>query len=228
MKSQSVVVQKAQGRPQQLILLFHGYGANAEDLVPLGARLAAAFPNANVVSVGARQPTGYPGGLQWFSLDGVTDDNRADRVAGAMPGFLAQIRAWQQDAGVTESVTALVGFSQGAIMALESSFGQNPPAARVIAIAGRFARLPERAPAQTTIHLLHGKEDEVIPYRHTIDAAQRLLGLGGDVTADVFPFVGHGISDELAELAVQRLRSHVPKRLWDEAMRAEQKIGMNE
>jgi phospholipase/carboxylesterase len=228
MNPQSIVVQKAPGRPQQLILLFHGYRANPEDLVPLGERLAAAFPDANVVSVGAPQPTGYPGGLQWFSLDDVTDDNRAERVAGAMPGFLAEIRAWQQESGVTESMTALVGFSQGATMALESSVSASPPAARVIAIAGRFAQLPQSTPAQATIHLLHGKADTVIPYRHTIDAAHRLLDLGGDVTADVFPFVGHGISDEVAELAVQRLKNYVPRRLWDEAMRADQQIGMQE
>lgn len=228
MSPQSVVVQRAQGQPRQLFLLFHGYGANADDLVPLGERLATAFPTATVVSVGAPQPTDYPGGLQWFSLDGVTESNRLERVAGAMPAFLAEIRAWQRDAGVTEPGTALVGFSQGAIMALESSVGAGAPAGRVIAIAGRFARLPRNAPTRTTIHLLHGKEDAVIPYRHTIDAAHTLLDLGGDVTADVLPFVGHGITDELVDLAVQRLKTHVPKRLWDEAMAADKPPGMKE
>jgi phospholipase/carboxylesterase len=225
MNPDSIVVQEPSGPAQQLILLFHGYGANAEDLVPLGRRLAQAFPAALIVSVAAPGRTGYPGGLQWFSLDGVTDVNRVTRLADALPGFLDEIRGWQQRAGVAAERTALVGFSQGSIMVLEASVGDAPPAARVIAIAGRFAQLPTAAPATVTFHLLHGKADPVMPYRHSVEAADRLLELGGDVTADIRPFVGHEINDDLIQLAIQRLSSHVPKRLWDEAMRAAEARG---
>jgi phospholipase/carboxylesterase len=225
MNPDSIVVQQAPGPAQQLILLFHGYGANAEDLVPLGQRLAQAFPSALIVSVAAPGKTVYPGGLQWFSLDGVTDLNRVTRVVDALPGFLDEIRGWQRRAGVAAERTALVGFSQGSIMVLEASLGDAPPAARVIAIAGRFAQLPTAAPASVTFHLLHGKADPVMPCRHSVEAARRLLELGCDVTADLPPCVGHEIDDELVNLAIQRLSSHVPKRLWDEAMRAAEAEG---
>jgi phospholipase/carboxylesterase len=225
MHPDSIVVQEGPGPAQQLILLFHGYGANAEDLVPLGRRLAQAFPTALIVSVAAPGKRGYPGGRQWFSLDGVTDANRVTRVAEALPGFLAEIRGWQQRAGVAAERTALVGFSQGSIMVLEASLGDAPPAARVIAIAGRLAQLPAAAPLSVTFHLLHGQADPVMPCRHSVEAAQRLLELGGDVTADILPFVGHEIHDDLMRLAIQRLSSHVPKRLWDEAMRAAEAEG---
>src|SRR5512141_1049616 len=115
MNPQSIVVQQAPVPAQQLILLFHGYGANADDLVPLGRRLASAFPAATVVSVAGPEPMGYPGGRQWFALDGADDANRVVRVAAAMPGFRDLIRGWQQRCGVTAERTALVGFSQGAI-----------------------------------------------------------------------------------------------------------------
>jgi phospholipase/carboxylesterase len=220
MNPRSIVVQQPVARSGQLILLCHGLGANAGDLVPLALRVAQAFPHGTVVSVSAPQPTGYPGGYQWFDIDGITDASRVERIAAAMPGFLGEIRGWQQAVGVTEAATALVGFSQGSMMALESSMLPSPPAARVVGIAGRFARLPEAAPARTTIHLLHGEADPVVPCRHTIDAAQRLRDLGADVTADVFPLLGHGIDDELAERVVDRLRSYVPRHLWDEALGA--------
>lgn len=220
MNPQSIVVQQAPVPAQQLILLFHGYGANADDLVPLGRRLASAFPAATVVSVAGPEPMGYPGGRQWFALDGVDDASRVVRVAAAMPRFLDVIRGWQRRCSATAERTAFVGFSQGAIMALESCSGPNPPAGRVIAIAGRFARLPEAAPASVSFHLLHGKADPVIPYRHSVEAAEHLLALGADVTADIEPFVGHEINEDIVRLALQRLTTHVPKRLWDEAMRA--------
>ncbi len=226
MYPQSIVVQEASGPAQQLILLFHGYGANAEDLVPLGRRLASAFPRATVVSVAGPEPTGYPGGLQWFALDGVDDARRVTRVAAAMPGFLEVIRGWQQRCGVTADRTAIVGFSQGSIMVLESCLGSNPPAGRVIAIAGRFAHLPDAVPTSVTFHLLHGKEDPVIPCRHSVEAAQHLLALGGDVTADIEPFAGHEINEDISRLVLQRLTTYVPRRLWDEALRAAEEEGM--
>ena len=71
-----------------------------------------------------------------------------------------------------------------------------------------------------TLYLLHGKDDAVVPYRHTVEAAHRLLELGGDVTADVHPFVGHEIPEETMGVVLQRLTTHVPRRMWEEAMRA--------
>lgn len=217
MNPRSIVVQEPEGRAGQLILLFHGLGANAEDLVPVAQRLADVFPNGLVVSVSASQPTGYPGGYQWFDNDAITDASRVERMAAVMPGFVAEIRAWQGRADVDAAATALVGFSQGAMMVLESSVLQSSVAGRAVAIAGRFARLPERAPSATTFHLMHGEQDDVVPCRHTIEAEQRLRELDADVTCDLFPSVGHGIDDEMVERIVRRLTSHVPKRLWDEA-----------
>ena len=227
MTVQSIVVQEQPGGARQLFLLFHGYGANAEDLVPIGQHLAKVFPNAMVVSIAAPEPMGYPGGLQWFSLDGIDDVNRVTRVADALPGLLQVIREWQQRAKVSEAMTALVGFSQGSTMALEASVGAHPPAARVVAIAGRFARLPTQVSREVTIHLLHGMEDAVVPCRHTVEGANRLRELGGDVTADVYPGIGHEIRNETLQLVVQRLTRHVPKRHWEEAMAAGLESGTN-
>lgn len=64
----------------------------------------------------------------------------------------------------------------------------------------------------------------MIPYRHAIDAAHRLRDLGGDVTADILPFAGHEINAEMAELVVERLLGHVPKRMWEEALLAEKTV----
>jgi phospholipase/carboxylesterase len=217
---QALVIQQPPAPAGQLILLFHGVGATAAGMAPLGRRLAAAFPQAFVVSVGAPDVCDLGSGRQWFSLQGVSDENRAARVEAAMPAFVATIRHWQKVSGVGVEGTALVGFSQGAIMALECARERESPAGRIVSIAGRFARLPERATDSVTLYLLHGKADPVIPYAHTVAAAERLVSLGGDVVADVIPFAGHQVDDEMAELLVERLRTYLPKRHWDAAMRA--------
>jgi len=208
--------------PQQLLLLFHGVGATPHDMAPLGQHLAQAFPAACVVCIAAPQACDLGQGYQWFSVTGVTEDNRPQRVAAALPGFVTTVRQWQQNTGVTEQGTALIGFSQGAIMALESTQQGPVLAGRVVALSGRFAQRPQTAPTDTTLHLVHGKSDPVIHYGYTVAAAERLLELGADLTADVIPFLGHQINNAVADLVLERLTGYLPQRRWQEALRAAQ------
>lgn len=218
--TESIVIQQPGGQAQQLVLLFHGLGETPQAMLPLGERLARQFPNAFVVSVVAPQPADGGTGHQWLSVRGLDDTNRTARVSAALPAFLRAVAHWQAVSGLGPVATALIGFSQGAIMALEATRVEAACAGRVVAIAGRFTELPERAAAATTLHLFHGKQDEVIPYRHTVEAVQHLLGIGGDATADVLPFVGHTLAGDFVDLTIERLTGYVPRRLWDEAMRA--------
>ena len=161
--SESIIVARPEGQAQQLMLLFHGVGSTAQDLAPLGRVLAAEFPAAFIVSVAAPTPSEAGGGRQWFSVLGISEENRPDRVAAALPAFIATVQHWQKEAGVGTDAVALIGFSQGGIMALESTRDRPAIAGRVISIAGRFARLPTAPNAGTTLHLFHGKLDPVIP-----------------------------------------------------------------
>jgi len=220
--SESIVVARPEGRPGQLMLLFHAAGTGPEDMVPLGRALSREFGGAFVVSVGA--PVQPGGGQAWFSMQEIDEDNRPGRVAAAMPGFVETVRRWQAEAGVEVDAVALVGFSQGGEMALESSRTLPAIAGRIISIAGRFTRLPESPNPGTTLHLLHGKLDPVIPCAATVEAAHHLVRIGADITADVIPFVGHQINDDVVDTLVERLRGHLPRRTWEAALRTEQAL----
>ena len=204
------------GHADQLILLFHGVGATPDDMAPFGRRLAAEFPRAAIVSVAGRQPVGM--GYQWFSVAGITEDNRPARIADAMPAFVATVNEWQARTGVTPHATALIGFSQGAIMALESTRLEPTLGSRVVALSGRFAGPVDHAPPATTLHFIHGKQDSAIHYGHTVRAAERLIQLGADVTADVIPYLGHQVTSEVEALAIERLKGYVPQRLLKQAL----------
>lgn len=191
-----------------LVLLFHGVGSSAANLVPLGEAIAQARPDAMVVSVDAPHASTLGSGREWFSVLGVTEQNRPARIAQVMPGFLQAIAHWQQAAGVAPEHTVLVGFSQGAILALESTQGQGSLAAgRVIALAGRFAQPVRRAPAGVQIHLVHGEADNVVPTRCSVEGAAALQAHGAQVTLDLLPGLGHGIDGRAVDAVLRRIAS---------------------
>jgi phospholipase/carboxylesterase len=175
--------------------------------------------------VAAPAPAEAGGGRQWFSVLGISEENRVGRVEAALPAFVETVTHWQEEAGVGTDAVALIGFSQGGIMALESTRDRPAVAGRVVSIAGRFAALPTQANPGTTLHMFHGKLDPVIPYGYTVEAAQHLVKLGADITADVIPHVGHQVNDDIAELLIERLRGHLPKRTWEAALRAARESG---
>ncbi len=191
--------------PRRLILLFHGVGSSAADLAPVGEALAKARPDAAVVSVEAPYPSGLGQGQEWFSVIGVTEQNRPARVAEALPLFAQAVAHWQQQTGVAASDTVLVGFSQGAIMSLESTQTGSPLAGQVIALAGRLAQPARRAPADLTVHLIHGDADGVVPTRCSVEAREQLQGLGAQVTLDLVPGLGHGIDGRAFQHVLERL-----------------------
>jgi len=216
----SLIIQEPADSAAQLILLCHAAGADAASLLPLGERLCEAFPRATIVSLQADAPAATPQGFEWFAMAGVSDENRAARVAQALPALQTAVRDWQARSGVAAAATALIGVSLGAEMVLEASKLQPMLASRVVAMGGRFTTLPDVPPAVTTIHFLHGKLDAVVPYSHSVIAAHHLRDMGCDITAEVVPFVGHELHPDLIELTITKLSTHIAHHLWTAAQEA--------
>jgi phospholipase/carboxylesterase len=205
--------------PKQLFILLHGVGASSADLVPLASKLREVFPNAAFLLPDGTFPfEGGFNGRQWFSIRGVTEENRPARVAEAIPALHELVTDAQNRLNVVQSDTALIGFSQGSIMALEFSKLHDGKVGRVIAFSGRYAKLPEKAPELTTLHLLHGESDPVISVAHAQAGYAKLIELNGDVTLDIAESVGHEIHPSLADRAINRLQTCIPLRSWKKAL----------
>ncbi len=205
----------------QLFILLHGVGSSSADLLPLANKIRLAFPNAAFMLPDGTFPfDGGGSGRQWFSISGITEENRVSRLADALAPLHALIRDAQNRFKVMQPDTALLGFSQGAIMALEYSVLHDGSVGRALAFSGRFAKLPEKAPELTTLHLLHGEDDPVIPAAHAIAAYERLMQLQGDATLDIASSVGHEIHPALSDRAIYRLQTCIPLRSWEHALKS--------
>lgn len=204
---------------QQLFILLHDASGRAADLLPLANQLKAAFPEAAyIIPDGFEEVNDNATGRQWYSEQTISAQNRITRIATALPTLHTLIQQTQQRFGIPPASTALVGFSQGAIMALECYAAYDGLVGRIISFAGCFAQLPQTAPQQTTLYLLHGEDDQVIPADRVYEAYEHLAELNGDVTIDVLSTIGHELHPAMIERGIYRLQTVVPLRTWQQAL----------
>ncbi|GAB4039302.1 MAG: esterase [Rubrivivax sp.] len=197
--------------PPQLLVLLHGAGGRGALMRPLAEALRARFPRAAILAPDAPQPFDGGGrGRQWVS--------ESDDSAPAVDALHAWLQGQQARLGIDAQVIALAGFAQGASLALELALRHDGAVGRVLAFGGRFARLPEAAPRRTTLHLLHGGADAVIPADHARQALRHLGVLHGDATLDIAQGVGHELHPALIDSALFRLTNHIPHRTWRAAL----------
>ena len=181
------------GAARHLLVLLHGVGAGADDLMGLAPSLAPALPGVAFAAFDAPMPYDMaPFGRQWFSLADRTPSVLQAGAARAMPALTAAMDAELKRLG-TGSL-AIAGFSQGAMMALYAGLRRVPPAQAVLAYSGALLDVPTAA-AYPPVLLVHGTADEVVPAARTRDA-QRLLATAGVAAETIFrPGLGHGIDD---------------------------------
>ncbi len=186
-----------------LVIFLHGVNADGRQLAPLGDGWRAILPDTAFAAPDAPF-AGARGGRQWFSLDGVTRDSRPQRIAAARPAFDALMGEIVAAHGLSADLNrvALVGFSQGAMMALDALVSGRWPVACVVALSGRLASPPPLAPPPgASVLLIHGEDDAAIPCQESRDAAATLNGLGVTTQVRILPGVNHRVTPEGAALA---------------------------
>ncbi len=188
-----------------------------DTLAPLAAALQAQYPNALTLTL--HPPLrDAEGRCRWW----LEPEPSPDGVAAALPRLIERLRHEASRLELPWQRVALAGLGDGALLALEALQAEPALAGRVLAFAGGYLSRPAHAPQDVCVHLLHGLEDRRFSYRHVVDAAQALVDLGADVTADLLPHLDHGLHPALIAKAMEQLRTFIPARLWREALIAAQ------
>lgn len=204
----------APATPSPLVIFLHGVGSSGADLMPLAELWRPRLPQAAFAAPDGPLPFDQQGtGRQWFSIAGVTPHNRPQRVAAARAGFDTILDGILRAHGLSAAPqsVALVGFSQGAIMALDAVASGRWPVGAVVALSGRLASPEPLTPAPgTRVLLLHGAADPIMPVAESATAETRLRAAGLEVSRQVLPGLGHGISDDTARLAADFLADVFP------------------
>lgn len=183
-----------------MVILLHGYGSHAGDLITLAPEMASYLPKGTFfISVQAPFPSeaGIPGGWQWFSLQGELDEEIALERASKAEKILGQfLQETLQEYSIASANAAIVGFSQGSMMALHYGLRQPNNWAAIVGYSGRLVgkdSLVNEFKSKPKICLIHGNEDVVVPPVCMQEAKQALQAIGIDAKTYLRPKLGHGI-----------------------------------
>ena len=170
----------------QRLVLLHGWGADADDLLDLGELLVG--PDVSVVALRAPEAHPYGSGRQWYNLQPI-DWAALPAARLALRGRLEQLGA-----SVPLGRTVLLGFSQGGAMAVD--VGCDLPLAGIVACSGYPHEGWQPQGHLPPVLLSHGRQDPVVPYAASEELQRSLSQAGAQV--ELMPFNGgHGIDPEL-------------------------------
>ena len=188
------------GKAKQLVIFLHGYGADGNDLIEIGRQWQAWLPDAAFVSPHA--PERMPQmGRQWFALTMRDPDERWRGVVQARPALDAFIDAELAKNGLDESKLALVGFSQGTMMALHVGLRRKRAPAAIVGYSGVLVS-PEKLAEATArgatglpppVLLVHGDMDDLIPFDALFMSAEELAKVNIPCQWHLSMGVAHGI-----------------------------------
>jgi phospholipase/carboxylesterase len=193
------------GDAKRLVVFLHGYGADGNDLIDIGRAWQETLPGTAFVSPHAPEPCGQaPVGKQWFPLTFRDPDERwvgVNKAAPALDAFFdKELERWK----LPPSALALVGFSQGTMMALHVGLRRAVTPAAIVGYSGMLVMPNKPEPeaftasikAKPPVLLVHGSEDELIPAQALFHATQTLAALEVPAEWHISYGVGHGIDAE--------------------------------
>jgi len=190
----------AGGKPRRLVILLHGLGADGNDLIGLQQYWGPLVPEAEFVSPNAPFPCDMaPYGYQWFSVQDRTPAAMLGGVRAAAPLLDAFIDDELQKRGLEEKDAALVGFSQGTMMALFVGLRRAKPLAGILGYSGRLIApdlLASELRSRPPVLLVHGTDDPLVPFDSLAKAETALKTAG--VPVETLACVGteHSIDPE--------------------------------
>jgi phospholipase/carboxylesterase len=202
------------GRRPPVLVLLHGIGADESDLLPIAAELD---PRLKVVSL--RAPRRYYTGYAWFRIDFGPSGDLTPHVPEARE-TLDELVRWLESVperhDTDPSRTFVLGFSQGAMMALGALRTVPELLAGVVALSGRSpeglfeARASQAAVARVPLLVAHGTRDDVLPIAEGRRTRDAFASLSTDFTYREYP-VGHGVAPAEVALVGQWLATRLAR-----------------
>ena len=186
-------------QPNSMIVLLHGYGSNGEDLFSLTPILSKKFSETVFISPNApfscKLSGGY--GYEWFDLEDRSDSVMFNGVQAASEIFNSFIDNELKKYNLSDNQLALIGFSQGTMVAIHSGLSRKNKCSCILGYSGSLLgnkTYLDNVESKPPIFLYHGESDDVVSVESSKLAAEKLISIGIEVELSTEISLGHSIS----------------------------------
>ena len=203
----------SKNKPQQVVVLCHGYGGDGRDISNLAINWQRFLPESiflcpNAPEICAVNPQGY----QWFDLSSDNEEVILEKSLAAevkLNIFLDQVLDNFQ---LDTTNLALVGFSQGCMMGIQVSLKKKRQINCLIGYSGKVINqkhLSDKIKSKPKIFLMHGADDTIVPPTYLLEAKEYLVAHGLKIKTKMFKNCEHRIPVEGASLGLGFLRKNL-------------------
>ena len=185
-------------KPKQAVVLLHGYGGGGKDISTLAINWQRFLPNAIFLCPNAPETCSVSTqGYQWFDLTSEDDDVILEKSLVAeekLSKFLDQVF---DDLQLSPTNLALVGFSQGTMISIQTALKKKENVNCLIGYSGKIINkkhLSKNINSKPKIFLMHGEDDTIVPPIHLLESKDFLNKNGVKIKTNIFKNCEHKIT----------------------------------
>ena len=203
----------SKNKPQQVIVLCHGYGGDGKDISTLAIHWQRFLPEAiflcpNAPEICAVNPQGY----QWFDLSSDKEELILEKSLIAEEKLNTFIDQILNNFQLEPNNLALVGFSQGCMMSIQIALKKKKQISCLIGYSGKVINqkhLSDNIHSKPKIFLMHGANDTLVPPTHLLEAKEYLVKHGLKIKTKMFKNCEHRIPVVGASLGLGFLKKNL-------------------
>tara|TARA_B110000014_G_C19974437_1_gene504525 strand:- start:168 stop:824 length:657 start_codon:yes stop_codon:yes gene_type:complete len=203
----------SKNKPRQAIVLCHGYGGDGKDISTLAISWRRFLPDAvflcpNAPEICADNPQGY----QWFDMRSENEEIMLEKSLAAAEKLNTLLDQVVNNFQLESSNLALVGFSQGCMISIQTGLQRKEQINCIIGYSGKVINqkhLLENINSKPKIFLMHGANDSIVPPTHLLEAKDYLKKCGLKIKTKLFKNCEHSISVEGTSLGLAFLKKNL-------------------
>ena len=209
----TIISPLSKNKPQQAIVLCHGYGGDGKDISVLANNWQRFLPQCiflcpNAPEICAVNPQGY----QWFDLTSEKEEVILEKsliVEEKLNIFLNQVFDNFQ---LKPSNLALVGFSQGCMISIQIALKKKKQISCLVGYSGKVINqkhLSNNINSKPKIFLMHGANDIIVSPTYLLEAKEYLVSHGLKIKTKMLKDCEHKISVEASSLGLEFLKKNL-------------------
>jgi phospholipase/carboxylesterase len=197
--------------PKRLVILFHGIGVNGQNLIDIAGVLNRFIPDTHFIAPNAPFPYDMDRGneYQWFSRQDRSEQAIMEGLQQVEPIVNEFIDSQLQRFNLREEDVAVLGFSQGTMVALHCFLRRPKPVALIAGFSGALIApnlLETELKSKPPVLLSHGEDDNILPIGLMHQAEEVLRSHNVEVEARSYRDLAHAIGQEGFERAIDRFK----------------------